>query len=76
MSFSWANMKKRAIDKKVLRNKTMAIAGSNKDFKDANPTWVQKAQSKDFTDLVSKTKQTTERRQAEAIARRNKLAGK
>ncbi len=76
MSFSWETMKKTAIDTKIRRAKTMAIVGSNPDFKLAHPDWVRDAQTKNFTILIKKVREDAIKQQEVAMRRRLKLVGK
>ncbi len=76
MGFSWVDIKKRAIDKKIARAKIMSKSGQNKDFRDAHPDWIQAATSNNYTQLKSDITKIIERKQALAMTRRAKRAGK
>ncbi len=76
MGFSWEVAKKNAIDTKIRRAKTLAIVGSNPDFKLQHPDWVRDAQSKNFTMLIKKVREETEKKQLIHTNRELKKHGK
>ncbi len=77
MGFSWEKMKKEAVDIKIRRAITMASKKNvNPDFAIAHPDWVREAQKQNYTDLKVKIKQSVEKEQQRAMARRNKYVGK
>ncbi len=65
-----------AIKVKIRRARTMAIAGSNPDFKLSHPDWVRDAQSKNFTQLEKIVKEQCDKYAQRAQQRRDKRAGK
>ncbi len=74
--FSWKAEKDYAVSVKVERAKTMALAGSNSDFKLKHPDWIRDAQSKNYTKLVTDVTVKTRKYQDNAQRRRDKRAGK
>jgi len=76
MGFSWEQAKIDAVALKIRRAKTMAVVGSNPDFKLKHPDWVRDAQKKDFTLLNKKVKEEAEKFQQQYAKRRLKLVGK
>ncbi len=76
MVFSWKAAKANAIEIKVRRAITMADSGQNSDFKIQHPDWVRDAQAKNYTHLKKVVKESVERYQAQAQARRDKRARK
>lgn len=54
----------------------MAKGNVNPDFDTQHPDWVKQAQQKNYTDLKNKIKDMVERKQDNAMRRRDKLAGK
>ncbi len=76
MGFSWAETKEEAIKIKIRRAKTQAKAANNDDFKIAHPDWVQAAVTGKYIQLTSDVTKKVERKQALAMIRRAKRAGK
>ncbi len=76
MAFSWDNIKKIAIEIKIRRAKTMALAGSNPDFKLAHPDWVRDAQTKNYVSLIKKVTEQVKSQQEVHARRQAKLSGK
>ncbi len=75
-AFSWERMKKLLVEVKIQRAITMASKKDvNPDFRIQHPDWVKQAQSKDYTDLKKKIKETVEKQQQTAMNRRKKVAG-
>ncbi len=62
-AFSREKSNLQALMTEVRRNKTMAISGTNKDFKKDHPDWIAQAQQKNFIDLESKTIQKVLKKQ-------------
>lgn len=76
MTFSWVNIKKRAIDIQVRRARTMAKSGANPSFNIRHPDYVRDAQNNNFTKMTNDIKADVKKRQDAAMQRRLKLAGK
>ncbi len=73
--FSWKAIKKEAIRIKIERAMTMAKHKNvNPDFAIQHPEWVREAQNNNYTDLKKKVTEVIERQQAQAQARRDKIA--
>ncbi len=75
MGFSREQSKINAIATKLRIAKTMAIVGSNPDFKLKHPDWVRDAQKKDFTLLNKRVKEDAIKFQDAYTRRRNKING-
>ncbi len=73
MAFSWTEVKKKVVEKKIERAIIMAKVGQNTDFKLQHPDWVRDAQSKNYTDLKKKVREQVERKQENEIKRRQKF---
>lgn len=74
--FSWKHEMEKALETEIKINKMWAKNKSNPEFNLLHPDWIRDAQNKNYTQLEKEVTANVMKKQAEAIERRKKLAGK
>ncbi len=69
MPFSWGDMKKRSIAKKIYRAKKMAAGNISPNFDLVHPAWVRDGQKKNYIVMTTKITEEMNLKHNLAIAR-------